>query len=161
AWVFAMLCWQQGLDVVMLEVPLVDEGSTMTGETTFWLPALLRDGQLYLFDARLGLPIPGPGGEGVATLQQVQADDSLLRQLDLEDSSDPISADQLGAIEAAIVADPFRLSKRAASVDAKLSGDNKLSLSMKAARLVGKISELEGIGAVKLWAVPFETLRNQ
>ena len=72
---FAMLCRQQGMDVVMLGVS--------EPEPKFWLPALVLDYELYLFDVRLGLPIAGLGGEGVATLRQVREDESLLRQLDL------------------------------------------------------------------------------
>ncbi len=84
AWVFALLCRQQGLDVVMLELAGAERpvGSKQPAarqpRDDFWLPAAGVDGQLYLFDTRLGLPIPGPGGEGVATLDQVQQDDDAL-----------------------------------------------------------------------------------
>ncbi len=37
--------------------------------------------KMYLFDPRLGLPIPGPKGEGVATLAEVRKDPALLAQL--------------------------------------------------------------------------------
>ena len=35
-----------------------------------WICAVLIGDQAYLFDARLGLEVPGPGGQGVATLEQ-------------------------------------------------------------------------------------------
>jgi hypothetical protein len=38
--------------------------------------------KLYLFDPRLGLPLPGAKGKGVATLAEVRADPAILRQLD-------------------------------------------------------------------------------
>lgn len=38
----------------------------------FWLAGALVDKQVYLFDPRLGLPLPGPKGEGVATLAQLK-----------------------------------------------------------------------------------------
>ena len=66
AWVFALMARQLGLDVVVLEVP--DANPPAAGKSKFWLPALLSDGKLYLFDTRLGLPIPGKDGQGVATL---------------------------------------------------------------------------------------------
>jgi hypothetical protein len=47
-----------------------------------WACGVAIDGSLYLFDPRLGLPLPGPGGRGVATLAQVVKDDAVLRQLD-------------------------------------------------------------------------------
>jgi hypothetical protein len=39
---------------------------------------------LYLFDPRLGLPLPGPGGKGVATLQEVSTRPSVLAGLDVK-----------------------------------------------------------------------------
>ena len=46
-----------------------------------WLCAALIDGQAYLFDARLGLAIPGPDGQGVATLNQALADPAILERM--------------------------------------------------------------------------------
>ena len=71
------------------------------GKSKFWLPALLSDGKLYLFDTRLGLPIPGKDGKGVATLAELQADPQLLRQLDLDDAQYPVTAEQLKHVTAA------------------------------------------------------------
>ncbi len=76
AWVFALMARQLGLDVVVLEVP--DRDSPTADKSRFWLPALLSNGKLYLFDTRLGLPIPGKDGKGVATLADVRADPALL-----------------------------------------------------------------------------------
>jgi hypothetical protein len=38
---------------------------------------------LHLFDPRLGLPVPGPKGEGIATLAQARSDPGVLGQLQL------------------------------------------------------------------------------
>ncbi len=73
-WIFVLLARQLGLDAVMLFLPQADDQPPKP-----WAVALLHDNDLYLFDPRLGLPIPGPSGQGVATLAQVAADDSLLR----------------------------------------------------------------------------------
>jgi hypothetical protein len=40
-----------------------------------------NDPKMYLFDPRLGLPLPGPDGQSVATLDQVRKDPALLAQL--------------------------------------------------------------------------------
>lgn len=79
AWLFQLMARQQGLNVVLLAYP----GSTIDAKPHWWCAALLLDGELYLFDVRIGLPIPVPGGAKVATLKQVAADDKLLRALDL------------------------------------------------------------------------------
>ena len=39
--------------------------------------------QAYLFDARLGLEIPGPGGTGVATLEEAMTDPAILERMNL------------------------------------------------------------------------------
>jgi hypothetical protein len=166
AWVFALLCRQQGLDAVVLNVADAD------GKERFWLPALLSDGQLYLFDTELGLPIPGPaarqdaavaspGGEGVATLRDLQADDALLRRLDVDGAAYPVTADQLQHVTANIVADWFDLSRRARLLEARLSGEDRLALTADAQHLAGRLESLPGIVDVRLWDVPYRVLQQQ
>ena len=55
---------------------------------------------LYLFDPRLGLPLPGPNGEGVATLAAVRKDPKLLEQLTVQ-SEYPydVTAERVGEAE--------------------------------------------------------------
>ncbi len=159
AWVFALMARQLGLDVVVLEVP--DAAAGTTGKTKFWLPALLTNDKLYLFDTRLGLPIPGKDGQGVATLAELKADPALLRQLDLEDAKYPVSAEQLEHVTAQVVADPFDLSRRAAAIQSKLSGDDRLALTVSPTALADKLQAVPGIEAVKLWDFPFRTIRDQ
>lgn len=165
AWVFALLCRQLGLDAVVLALPSADKAgsgeSTVPGAATFWLTALVESGQLYLFDTRLGLPIRGPGGDGVATLQQVQQDDSLLRQLDLSDTAYPVTAEAAQRVVAYVVADPFELSRRAQQVESKLTGDDRLALAVDPAALAAQLTGLKQAGDVKLWEFPIRTLRAQ
>jgi hypothetical protein len=47
--------------------------------------------ELYLFDPWLGLPLPGPGGKGIATLAQACKDDSVLGQLRLDMLNYPVT----------------------------------------------------------------------
>lgn len=47
-----------------------------------WICGVLLDGQVYLYDQRLGLPVPGPGAKGVATLRQAASDPAVLAQMD-------------------------------------------------------------------------------
>jgi hypothetical protein len=42
------------------------------------------DDHIYLFDPRIGLPIPGPGGVGVASLKQAVQDPTVLAQLTVD-----------------------------------------------------------------------------
>jgi hypothetical protein len=43
---------------------------------------------LYLFDPFLGLPLPGPGGKGIATLKQAHGDSKVLKQLSAGDKQE-------------------------------------------------------------------------
>jgi hypothetical protein len=53
------------------------------GKLTFWACGVVVNGgrDLYLFDPRLGLAIPGPGGKGIATLAEARSRPEVLAQL--------------------------------------------------------------------------------
>jgi hypothetical protein len=163
AWVFALLCRQQGLNVVMLGIPAAnaadEKAATMDG--MYWLPALLSKGQLYLFDARLGLPIPGPDGKGVATLEQALKDDTVIRQLDLEGAPYPVTGEVLKNAKAYIIADPFEISRRAAQVEVALAGDERVTLTVKPSEIAEQLKGVPGINGAALWDMPYRTLRDQ
>ena len=61
------------------------------------------DDKAYLFDARLGLPIPGPDGKGVATLDQALADPAILERMDLPGQS------PYGTSRASLLASPTKI----------------------------------------------------
>jgi hypothetical protein len=165
AWVFALLARQRGLDVVMLAIsptqPADTKSVSKSDSAKFWLPALLSEGQLYLFDSQLGLPIPGPGGKGVATLEQVRKDDGLLRQLDVEGGAYPVSAKSLQNVEVELVADPFSLSRRASQMEASLTGDERVVLTARPSELAARLHSRPGVSTIRLWNYPFQTLHNQ
>jgi hypothetical protein len=152
AWVFMLLARQQGLDVVLLALPDA-EGKNLRP----WATALVSDGQLYLFDCRLGLPIPGPGGKGVATLEQVAAEDGLLRTLDVDaEHPYPVKAADLDGVVALVEASPQSLSRRMALVESKLSGKHKLVLTSPGASLAERVKKLKHVSDARLWPHPFE-----
>jgi hypothetical protein len=164
AWVFALLCRQLELDVVMLATKPPGQpadASAGQGESRYWLPALVLGEELHLFDTRLGLALPGAGGQGIATLKQVSEDDALLRQLDFEGAPYPIAADMLKDVTAYAVADWFDLSRRALQVDQKLTGDDRLVLSTDPSALAERLRAVPPIGQVQLWELPFATLRDE
>ena len=152
AWVFILLARQQGLDVVMLG--LADENGKSVRP---WLPALVLDGDLYLFDCRLGLPIPDGTEGGVATLSQAVADEQILRRLDLDDERPyPVRAEDLKHVVAFVEGSPASLSHRMALVESRLGGKHKMQLTSPGSALAKRVAELPHVAEVKLWSWPFE-----
>ncbi|HZW29306.1 MAG TPA: tetratricopeptide repeat protein [Isosphaeraceae bacterium] len=103
SWLFMALCRQLGIDTGLItytkgnvvEPPIPAQGTdvqpdpTAPGlrkspkQTVIWICAALIGDQVYLFDARLGQEVPGPGGQGVATLAQALADPAILERMNL------------------------------------------------------------------------------
>ena len=154
AWVFMLLARQENLDVVLLATPSKRQPHGLRP----WLPALLHEDKLYLFDTELGLPIPGKDGQSIATLDQVRDDDSLLRALDLPDEEYGMQADDLKDVVALIEASPEYLSHRMQVVEARLAGDRKVVLSVDASALAKRLEEQSGVNRVKLWAHPYDVI---
>ncbi len=68
--VFLALLDQLGMDGCMVAVPAAGPDQAQLRD---WVPGALIDKDIYLFDSRLGLPLPGPDGKDIATLAQVRA----------------------------------------------------------------------------------------
>ncbi len=163
AWVFAGLCRQQGMNVVMLGIPTAkpaDKGVDSAGPM-YWLPALVSNSHLYLFDTRLGLLIAGADRKKVATLDQVVRDDALLRKMDLNGAAYPLTAELAKNARVFVVADPFELTRRASQLEASLSGEEHLDLSVNPSALATQLKSIPGVNSVSLWTLPFRTLRDQ
>ncbi|QDU87847.1 hypothetical protein Pla175_12140 [Pirellulimonas nuda] len=157
AWVFCGLCRHLGLEACVIEAPTED------GEP-YLLCAVLHDGGLYLFDPVVGLPLPGPDGEPIATWEAVASDDALLRAWDLEGSPYPLSSERLAEATFCVVADPFALTRRAAVLDGSLTGDDRLLLSVDADAVAERLRRAGGVGAdqaVALWSAPAEAIRRK
>ena len=97
----------------------------------------------------------------MATLEQVRTDDSLLRKLDIEGTKYSISAESLKSVEIDLVADPFSLARRASQMEANLSGDDRLILAAKPSELARRLKSIPGVGSIRLWGFPFQTLSEQ
>jgi hypothetical protein len=151
--VFILLCRQANIDAVMLG--LMDNDSPAPRG---WLPAVLLGDQLYLFDTSLGLPLPGPGGKGIAALSQVIGDPALLRQLDVEGEPPyPVTKDDL-RIVALIDADPESLAHRMQLLQTALPAEQHLILSTHPSLLEPRLRKCQGVGQVSLWRVPLEAV---
>lgn len=150
-WVFAELCRQQQLDIVMLAI-----------DDTWWLPALLHDDELYLFDTRLGLPIPGKNRDSIATLSELTEDPTLLEQLNIDgEDSYPASTENIENASAWIVATPLQLSQRAFLLEQGLEGDDYVVLAAGTERLTETMLGQETVDQVSLWPQPFTAILEE
>jgi len=155
-WLFALLARQVGLDVVMLAATSDD-----TAASKVRLAGVHLDGNLFLFDPALGLPIPGPDGEGVATLAQVASDDNLLRQLDLPDEPYPATSEDFANVVAFIEASPVYLSRRMELIESEWAGTKRFVLTVDASALAASLGAVEHVADARLWPLPYERLRQE
>ncbi|HMC12080.1 MAG TPA: tetratricopeptide repeat protein [Pirellulaceae bacterium] len=152
--IFILLCRQVGIDGAMLGFQ--EEQSTARRG---WLPAVLVGGKLYLFDTGLGLPIPGPEGKGIATLDQVLKDAKLLRQLDVpgEAAYPVIEKDLKQGVLAMIDAEPAALSRRMQLLQAAMPPATRLALATQPSQLEPKLRKTN-VSGVSLWPVAFDAV---
>ena len=167
AWVFILLARQQGLDAAVLA--LDDPADPAHGRLRPWTVAVLSEGNLYLFDPYLGLPIPGPGGVKLdasgqldvrpATLAMVLGDERVLRQMDLDPLSPyRVKASDLKRVVALVEGSPAYAAQRMQLIESRLVSGDRLVLSAAPAAQAERLKTCVGIADVRLWSLPYETL---
>ena len=179
SWTFMALCRQLGVDVGLLTFSRgnsVEPYLPKTGDPLnplgppredrapqVWICAALIDGEAYLFDARAGLPVPGPGGEGVATLRQALDDPSILEAMNLPGLSpyDVSRATLLGSrtkIGVLIDSSQGYFTPKMRLLQGELAGKNRTILYHDPAAQQAHFREVLGdsLGSVSFWTVPLE-----
>jgi len=156
--IFLLLARQVGVEGAILAI--ADPQSA--GSSNPWCCALLIGDELYLFDAELGLPIPGADRQGIATLQQVIENPELLRQLDVPDGPKyKIEAADLKRIVALIDAEPLALSHRMQVLQAGVPKSRHIVVNVVPSTLQSRLRKHGQIGQVSLWRIPFEAALYQ
>jgi hypothetical protein len=119
--------------------------------------------KFYLFDPALGLPIPGPGGNGIATLEQAQNDDAIFRALDIEGEYNKYgwTAKAIQNVDAGLVASPLMLSQKAALLESQLEGEYEAVLTLDVSRISKKVQSTGKFQKVVLWEEPFVSIMNK
>jgi hypothetical protein len=173
AWVFLSLCRQIDLDSGLLcytPRPPAQEGKTEAKDEgkearppvpVPWICVVLIEGKPYLFDARIGLAIPGPDGHGVATLNDALDDPHVLGRLELPGQS------AYGTTRAALLDSPSKIgvmldsspgyfSPRMKLLQEELSGTDRTVLYRDPAAQARKFAQAIGprFGEAKLWDMP-------
>lgn len=125
AWIFVSLLRQLKIDAVLLSAK--EDNNTL-------LVGVLLD-QVYLFDPRLGLPLPNREGSTnaktpVATLTQAIADADVLRQFDLDgDHPYGLTAESLKSVRVLLVGNTAYWSERMRQLQTEFTGDRALVVS--------------------------------
>ena len=128
-----------------------------------WICTALIDDKAYLFDARLGLEIPGPDGTGVATLEQALADPAILERMNLPGLSPygTSRASLLGSrtkIGILIDSSTGYFSPKMRLLQGELAGKDRTILYRDPAEQRDHFAQVLGdrSGGVSLWALPLE-----
>src|SRR5205823_98285 len=92
-----------------------------------WIPGALVDKEIFLFDTRMGMPLPGPDGKGIATLRQLRAADKPFAALAVDAMhSYDVTAEQVRQAEILVAAPLSALASRMKVLDGILGGRQKL-----------------------------------
>ena len=133
AWLLAEILRQLGTDCVLIS-PADDESAD---DTSAGLVGVIGSaGDVYLFDVKLGLAIPSAAAtpdawqiDRPATLSEVRADPSLLRQLDVEDGEAyPLTNEQLTDVRVQFVSQSEFSATRMAGLQEALPAQYAMSL---------------------------------
>ena len=156
-WVFLSLCRQLGLDAGLVTY-------TPTGSKTpmLWCVAVLIDKKAYLFDPRIGLPIPDARGDGVATLDEALTDPGILDRMDLHIANQPAYTSRAALLASAtkigiwIDSSLHLFTPRMRLLQQSLAGKNLTILYRDPAEQRDRFAEALGprLGAVSLWQLP-------
>jgi hypothetical protein len=155
AWIFTLLARQHQLDVVMLGIPL-GEGTTNIRP---WLPALVHEGQLYVFDPSIGMPVTNADGS-LATLEDIRREPSLVADLpDEQDDRPNLDAEQLKRLVALVEASPLYLTYRARLLEDQLSRSDRMVLTVRPSAVAERVRATGQIEDVRLWERPYRDIR--
>ena len=142
---------QRGLDAAMLEV----KGRP-------WAVGALIGGQVYLFDTKLGLPIPGSKPGRIATLAEARERPEILDSLDLnleestrENTKYWVKSKDLEQVTALIMTTPEAVSRRMFILQGRLIGDFQFPIFDSPSETLKKFSNLSGV-APKVWDIEFQ-----
>jgi hypothetical protein len=183
AWLFMVLCRQLGIDTGLITYtkgnvvePLIPNmGTNVEHEATvlglrkgpkipvIWICTALIEDQAYLFDARIGMEVPGPGGSGVATLAQVLEDPAILERMSLPGQAPYMTS------RASLLTSPTKIgilidsssgyfSPKMRLLQRELAGKYRAILYHDAAEQRNRFDQVLGkwSGGVSLWGLPLQ-----
>ena len=156
---FTLLCRQLSIDVVMLNVSDRNDSSKMIP----WSLGALIGGKIFLFDMKMGLPIPAKNYRRIATYEEVIQDPSILTQLryKVAESTDDdpdyrIIPSELETVHVWLDASEESLSQRMQLLEPKLTGDFRVAIQFQPSKVKDQLKE-NNFASVSLSPLPFRT----
>ncbi|MEM6471395.1 MAG: hypothetical protein AAF802_17670 [Planctomycetota bacterium] len=152
AGVFTQLCRQAGITAAVL--------ATIDGQTgelkPFCIGVLVAD-ELYLFEPKLGIFVPGPGQVGIATLSEARRDALVLRRLGiagLDQFTYKTTKSDVQQCAALINVLPEAVALRMKKLQGGLTGNRRMVVYVDADQMAAQLDAVTGISSVRLWDVP-------
>lgn len=171
AWLFVNTLRALRIDAVLLS-PRDSEDPGYGEESVPFLVGVPIDGEVYLFDPTLGVPVPANGSTAdaiiPATLKQVVADSSLLTQFDLPEKPYALTAEMLKNPSVWLVGDLPYFSQLSQTIQQVFQGEHSILISDPLedsdgvpglwSRLQAAFqAQLEG-NSIRLWKYPQEQI---
>ena len=160
SWLFMLLARQQGIEVAMLAAPGIASEKPLP-----WCTAVLLDERLFLFDTRLGLPIPEANKQGVVQLAEVMRDPQILGTAELPGLLDldpqkryPVRHTNVQKVTAFIDGSPHYLSRRMQQLQEALTGEQRIVLATSTADLVTRLTHHQAINQVQIWPIAYDAI---
>lgn len=148
--VFTSLAQQRELQTVWVALRLPSSPSAK-----LWAVGVVIADKCYLFEPRLGLPILHPDTLALATLDEVQSDERILRRLDVPGRFDyAVNAGDAAKVEFLVEAEPSALSDRMGLLQKSLTGEDRMQLQPDLKRLTDDLKRLEPDAPIALWQLP-------
>lgn len=149
--VFSELARQRNIPTVWLAIGAADS----IAPNSVWLMGVLIEDEIFLFDSKLGLPIPGPDQKGIATLREAQEDESILRRLNIPGLFKyPLDSKGVKSVVALVDADPSMISGRMKRLQESLTSEFRTELWLDVDGLAERLKKLPQLAAVKSWSLP-------
>ena len=145
-----------------LDIDSVVFMSTLEGSQPWAVGVAIGD-DYFLFDTKLGLPLPGEKIGTIATLSQVRQDTSLLSRLDLtteeslkDDTEYWARPDDVKELVGLVYVTPESISKRMLALEQSLIGEKRLTLAFNGDGIKQRLPNAEGV-EIKSWDIAIKT----
>ena len=153
---FMLLLNQLEIDSVMLETEI-------NGTPKPWAVGVNIGGKLYMFDTKLGLPIPVGQSLQIATFSQLKSQPELLDELDLsvkeslkDETKYWVKGDQLKETKALVYFTPESTSYRYFELESKLIGETRMNLVVNPTKIIAGMPKIDGL-TYGAWDIGFKT----